>query len=84
MSYVDVSDKMSNQYMSILSIPSRVLSNWPSAVSFAIVDYITVMVLSLVPAPTGGSAGAVSQSLLRGTRDVVKMVTWDVTRTSGA
>jgi hypothetical protein len=72
----NIQNQLYAQIEGIKSIPMRVVSNWPTIVSFGGVDYVVNQIISLVPM-VDGVAGSFVIGLLRGLRDTVKFVTWN-------
>ncbi len=79
MSLAGVQGQLMDQWGRIMSIPMVVVSNWPAAFSFAVVDYVSEMVFRNIPR-TGGFAGMIVGNFVNGARDVTKMATWDAVK----
>lgn len=71
-----------DQYERIMQIPGRVLNNWPAFFGYAVVDYLSTLVIQMIPVTVPGVPGnnivnSVYQSGVRGGVKVLDQVTWD-------
>jgi hypothetical protein len=64
-----------------MTIPGRVLANWPAFFGIALVDYVTGMVMNSLPNMGGGMIGLVYNSAVNGASRVVDHVAWDTLKT---
>ncbi len=56
-------------------IPSIVVTNWPTFFGFAITEYATDMIVTVIP-KMGGTIGSVERALVMGAGETIKFSTW--------
>jgi hypothetical protein len=71
--------KMATQFEGIKAIPGTVFANWPAFFGFAAVNYISGMVLRLLPR-VDGLPGLVESAAISGMVQVIDHVTWEKLR----
>lgn len=74
-------DAASKQLAGIKQIPGAVLNNWPAFFGFTTVDYITGMIMRVIP-DAGGVLGTIETAALSGMLKVINHVTWEKLRST--
>ena len=82
--YEDAQKQLMTQWEGITKIPERVWKNWPAFFGFAVVDYVSNIVYTALPANPGtnSSLNAAYQSVVRGSARTVDFVAWEALRTA--